>query len=95
MTVEEDGYHMNRFTLGEHTGAHVDVPSHFAAGQPHVSGIPPEQLVGLAAVIGIDTRCARDPPPPGPLGTGDGGRVRSTSKGQMQAVHSPANSPSS
>lgn len=60
-TVEGDGYYVNRFTTGEHTGTHVDAPAHFVAGQPSMEQVPAAQLVGPAAVIDIADAVAADP----------------------------------
>ena len=52
-TVEHDGYYLNAFTLGEHSGTHVDAPAHFVEGTATIDRIPVEQLVGVGAVIDV------------------------------------------
>ena len=60
-TIEKDGYFIQRFTTGEHTGTHVDAPAHFAAGATTVDAIPAETLVGPAAVIDVTAAVASNP----------------------------------
>lgn len=60
-TVEHDGYYIREFTVGEHTGTHVDAPAHFASGTATVDQIPPEALVGPAAVVDITAQAAQNP----------------------------------
>ncbi len=45
LTRLSDGYYMNTFTSGEHTGTHVDAPAHFGKGLPTVDEIPAVRLV--------------------------------------------------
>jgi kynurenine formamidase len=59
--VETDGYYLARVTLIEHTGTHVDAPSHFATGAANVDQIPIEQLVGAAAVVDVTAAVASNP----------------------------------
>lgn len=60
-TIESDGYAMNVITFGEHTGTHVDAPSHFIAGGWSVDQIPAERLVGPGAMIDISAPCDANP----------------------------------
>jgi len=60
-TVERDGYFIRQFALGEHTGTHVDAPAHFAPGAATVDRIPPEALVGPAAVVDVTAQVAQNP----------------------------------
>jgi kynurenine formamidase len=60
-TVEADGYYIAGVTLDEHTGTHVDAPSHFATGGAGVDQLPLEQLVGPAAVVDVTAAVAANP----------------------------------
>ena len=60
-TIEPDGYFLQKITTGEHTGTHVDAPSHFAGASASVDALPVESLVGSAAVIDMSQAVAADP----------------------------------
>ncbi|MGQ4270986.1 cyclase family protein [Nocardiopsis changdeensis] len=57
----EFGFYVQRWTLGEHTGTHLDAPGHVIGGGRMVPDIRPEELVAPAAVIDISARAAEDP----------------------------------
>jgi kynurenine formamidase len=59
--LARDGYDASSFATGEHTGTHVDAPSHFAAGQPSVDLLPADWLIGSVARIDVREAAARDP----------------------------------
>jgi kynurenine formamidase len=46
-------WYWNNFRTGEHTGTHLDAPNHWITGKDlqDVSRIPPQRLIGPAAVI--------------------------------------------
>jgi kynurenine formamidase len=46
-------WYWNNFRTGEHTGTHLDAPNHWVTGKDRhdVARIPPERLIGPAAVI--------------------------------------------
>jgi len=60
-TVERDGYYIRQLELGEHLGTHVDAPAHFAVGMAPVDKLPPEVLIGPAAVVDVTAQVARNP----------------------------------
>jgi kynurenine formamidase len=60
-TVERDGYFIRQFMVGEHIGTHVDAPAHFAPGAATVDQIPPEALMGPAAVVDVTAQVAQNP----------------------------------
>ncbi|WP_437675647.1 cyclase family protein [Sorangium sp. So ce131] len=60
-TVEKDGYYINRFSMDEHAGTHVDAPAHFKTGTATVEQIAPEHLVGAAAVVDVTAKVAASP----------------------------------
>lgn len=51
--VPRDGYASERVTCLTHTGTHLDAPYHFFEDGTTVDRIPPEQLVGRAAVLDV------------------------------------------
>jgi kynurenine formamidase len=59
-SIASDGFAANEVTFDEHTGTHVDAPSHFVAGATTGDRIPPAQLIAPLAVIGIASRAAKD-----------------------------------
>jgi kynurenine formamidase len=60
-TVEDDGYHMQEWTVIEHIGTHVDAPGHFTAGGRLTTGLRPDELILPAVVVDIAQRAAQDP----------------------------------
>lgn len=56
-------WYWNVVHMGEHVGTHFDAPVHWVTGKdgPDVSEIPPEDLVGPAAVIDKSDEAAEDP----------------------------------
>lgn len=61
LVVHEQGYYANSFTMGEHTGTHLDAAIHFVKGQPAVNEIPLGDLFCPLAVIDIQDRVAANP----------------------------------
>jgi kynurenine formamidase len=58
---EEMGFNTIIMTLDEHTGTHIDAPSHFQnGGGPFIDEIEPDQLVAPLRVIRIADRAAED-----------------------------------
>ena len=51
--VARDGYSIERVSCLTHTGTHMDAPYHFLEDGLTVDRIPPEQLVGRAAVLDL------------------------------------------
>ncbi|QGN32957.1 cyclase family protein [Microlunatus sp. Gsoil 973] len=62
---DEDGpfWSWNNIHTGEHTGTHVDAPSHWATGRNgnSVDTIPPSRLIGPAVVLDYTTEVAGNP----------------------------------
>ncbi len=61
VTVEENGFYMQRWSFDEHQGTHMDFPAHFIADGLRVDAIPAGALVGPAVVIDIAARAEEDP----------------------------------
>jgi arylformamidase len=51
--VARDGYLIERISCTSHTGTHMDAPAHFLEDGATVDQIPPERLVGSAAVLDV------------------------------------------
>ena len=52
-TVDRDGYCLHRILMSDHTGTHVDAPSHFIEGGPSVSDLSLELMNGRVRVVEI------------------------------------------
>ncbi len=61
VTVENDGFYMQQWTFGEHTGTHLDIPAHFAAGGETLDNYPADAFIAPAVVIDIAARAEEDP----------------------------------
>ena len=61
VTVEENGFYMQRWSFDEHQGTHMDFPAHFIADGARVDAFPAGALVGPAVVIDIAARAEEDP----------------------------------
>jgi kynurenine formamidase len=58
VTIENDGFYIQRWTFTEHAGTHVDIPAHFMTDGTTVDDYPPELLTGPAVVIDISAKAA-------------------------------------
>ncbi len=47
--------------MSDHAGTHVDAPAHFAPGTATVDKLPPEVLMGPAAVVDVTAQVASNP----------------------------------
>jgi kynurenine formamidase len=64
LTHEQAGWRLEKLTLANHTGSHVDAPLHKLAGAPSLDDIPLEKWVGLARIADL-----RDSTPDLPIGS--------------------------
>jgi kynurenine formamidase len=55
------GFYAQRWTFGEHSGTHMDVPGHFIPGGRLSPEIEPRELVVPLAVVDISKRAETDP----------------------------------
>ena len=57
------GWYWNNFETGEHTGTHLDAPSHWVTGKDKgtVDTIPPSDLIGAAVIIDMTAECESNP----------------------------------
>ena len=60
-SVARDGFAANDVTFDEHTGTHVDAPSHFVAGAVSADRLPVDRLIAPLAVIALADRAAKEP----------------------------------
>ena len=59
--VESDGYYLNAFRIGEHSGTHVGAPAHFNPGERTIDALPVESFVRPAVVINVVDKALADP----------------------------------
>ena len=60
-TIEETGYYLRRFYMGEHSGTHCTTPSSFYPGGAGPEDYQPEQLVAPAVVLDVTEQCDGNP----------------------------------
>ncbi len=60
VTVEENGYYIQRWNFAEHTGTHMDFPGHFIADGLRTDTYPVAMLMGPAVIIDISARAEDD-----------------------------------
>lgn len=60
-TYESAGMYFRSLTMPEHSGTHLDAPSHFHPGGDHVVDIPANKLVVPAHVIDVRNLVSGDP----------------------------------
>ena len=60
-SVARDGFAANDVTFDEHTGTHVDAPSHFVPGAVSADRLPVDRLIAPLAVIALADRAAKEP----------------------------------
>jgi kynurenine formamidase len=56
VTVENDGFYIQRWNYTEHAGTHVDIPAHFVTDGETVDVYSPELLLSPAVVIDISAK---------------------------------------
>jgi kynurenine formamidase len=61
VTIQDNGFYSQEWTLQEHSGTHLDAPGHFIIGGRFAPAITPEELSIPVAVIDISRRAARNP----------------------------------
>lgn len=61
VTVEANGFYIQEWTFGEHTGTHVDIPAHFIADGERADVYAAELMVSTAIVIDIAAKAESDP----------------------------------
>ncbi len=59
--LDQDGYVLRRFSMGEHTGTHLSAPSCFYADGPTIDAYAPESLVVPGVVIDLRQKALGHP----------------------------------
>ena len=59
--LEQEGYNLRRFAMGEHTGTHLSAPSCFYADGSSIDAYAPESLVVPAVVIDLYQKALKQP----------------------------------
>lgn len=60
VTVENDGFYIQRWNFTEHAGTHVDIPAHFVSGGETVDNYAADLLISPAVVIDISAKAAEN-----------------------------------
>lgn len=60
VTIEDDGYYLQRWVFYEHSATHLDAPGHFVEGGRLAPDIRPEELFVPTVVVDIREKVARD-----------------------------------
>jgi kynurenine formamidase len=60
-TMELDGFNLRRFSMGEHTGTHLNAPAGFRAGGEGIDQYPSSSLVVPAIVLDVRERAHANP----------------------------------
>lgn len=55
-TIDRDGVNLTKFTMGSHTGTHIDAPKHFIENGIGIDQIPPAKLVGEGYIGDLSTK---------------------------------------
>jgi kynurenine formamidase len=58
--IAKDGFFANELTFDEHTGTHMDAPSHFVANATTADKLPVDRFFAPLAVISVAARAAKD-----------------------------------
>ena len=59
--LDKDGYYLRRFSLGEHSGTHINAPNSFYPQGMSIDQYPAESLIAPAVVIDIRQQTATHP----------------------------------
>jgi kynurenine formamidase len=59
--MDRDGYYLHRFSLGEHSGTHLNAPSSFHPGSISVDAYPAEALIAPAVIVDVRDKAAISP----------------------------------
>lgn len=59
--IEEDGYFLRKFSIGEHSGTHINAPNSFYAAGASIDSYPPQSLVAPAIAIDIRDKSLGNP----------------------------------
>lgn len=59
--IEPDGYYLRKFSIGEHSGTHINAPNSFYAAGASIDRYPPQSLVAPAIAIDIRDKSLANP----------------------------------
>jgi kynurenine formamidase len=59
--IPTSGFYAQRWTFGEHSGTHMDVPGHFVPGGRLSPEITPRELIAPIVVVDISNKARSDP----------------------------------
>ncbi|MEG4941204.1 cyclase family protein [Microcoleus sp. F4-D5] len=59
--IEKHGYFLRKFSIGEHSGTHINAPNSFHAGGPSIDSYAPQSLVFPAIAIDIREQSLANP----------------------------------
>jgi len=59
--IEKDGYYLRNFSMGEHSGTHINAPNSFYSEGASIDSYPPQSLVAPAIVIDIREQSLANP----------------------------------
>ena len=59
--IEKDGYFLRKFSMGEHSGTHINAPNSFDAAGASIDSYPPQSLVSAAIAIDIREQSLANP----------------------------------
>lgn len=59
--IEHDGYYLRRFSMGEHSGTHMNAPSSFFVNAVGIDAYGAESLVVPAVVMDVQDQATQDP----------------------------------
>lgn len=59
--IEKDGYFLRKFSMGEHSGTHINAPNSFYAAGASIDSYAPQSLVSAAIAIDIREQSLANP----------------------------------
>ena len=59
--IEKDGYFLRKFSMGEHSGTHINAPNSFYAAGASIDSYAPQSLVSAAIAINIREQSLANP----------------------------------
>jgi len=59
--IDECGYRMSLLVLGNHSGTHLDAPSHFVEEGEGLDAVPLERCIGPAVVLDFSAKAPNEP----------------------------------
>lgn len=59
--IEKDGYFLRKFSMGEHSGTHINAPNSFYAAGASIDSYAPQSLVSAAIAIDIRDQSLANP----------------------------------